>query len=67
MTGLVGAAGGLGGFLLPFGFGALQQRTGSFAVGFLLLSLVLVATAHAAHSRCRSWSTSVNSSLAVAR
>ena len=38
MTGLVGAAGGLGGFLLPFGFGALEGSTGTFAFGFLAVA-----------------------------
>ena len=40
MTGIVGAAGGLGGFLLPFGFGALQGATGTFAIAFLLVAAV---------------------------
>jgi len=40
MTGLVGAAGGLGGFLLPFGFGALAGSTGTFAFGFLAVAAI---------------------------
>ena len=40
MTGLVGAAGGLGGFLLPFGFGALQGATGTFAYGFAIVAVI---------------------------
>ncbi len=40
MTGLVGAAGGLGGFLLPFGFGALEGSTGTFAFGFLAVAAI---------------------------
>jgi NNP family nitrate/nitrite transporter-like MFS transporter len=39
-TGLVGAAGGLGGFLLPTALGALKQATGSFGPGFLAFALV---------------------------
>lgn len=39
VTGLVGAAGGLGGFFPPLLVGALYQATGHFSVGFLLLSL----------------------------
>src|SRR5437016_9015538 len=31
LTGLVGAAGGLGGFFLPFLLGAIKQRTGQYA------------------------------------
>lgn len=37
-TGLIGAAGGLGGFLLPSLLGALKGITGTFAAGFLCLS-----------------------------
>lgn len=33
ITGLVGAAGGIGGFLLPSMFGMLKDKTGSFAAG----------------------------------
>ena len=40
MTGLVGAAGGLGGFLLPFGFGSLQGATGTFALAFFVVAAV---------------------------
>ena len=40
MTGLVGAAGGLGGFLLPFGFGAIRGSTGTFTTAFLLVAAV---------------------------
>ena len=41
-TGIVGAAGGLGGFLLPSLLGAVKDRTGSFGLGFALFgSLVL--------------------------
>lgn len=39
VTGLVGAAGGLGGFFPPLALGVLQDRTGTFAPGFLLLAL----------------------------
>ena len=38
-TGLIGAAGGLGGFLLPSLLGILKGMTGSFGAGFLLLGL----------------------------
>ncbi|PTM57875.1 MFS transporter [Desmospora activa] len=44
MTGIVGAAGGLGGFFLPSLLGALKQATGTFASGFLVITcLVAVA------------------------
>jgi MFS transporter, NNP family, nitrate/nitrite transporter len=39
VTGLVGAAGGLGGFFPPLVLGALKQATGSFTGGFVLLAL----------------------------
>jgi len=39
-TGIVGAAGGLGGFLLPTALGAAKQATGSFGVGFLGFALL---------------------------
>jgi MFS transporter, NNP family, nitrate/nitrite transporter len=35
VTGIIGAAGGLGGFFLPFGFGILKGRTGSYGPGFI--------------------------------
>lgn len=42
-TGVVGAAGGLGGFLLPAGLGMAKGATGSFAFGWLCFSLVGLA------------------------
>ncbi|WP_042160777.1 nitrate/nitrite transporter [Paenibacillus gorillae] len=38
VTGIVGAAGGIGGYLLPLILGGLYQSTGSYAPGFLILS-----------------------------
>lgn len=38
VTGLVGAAGGLGGFFPPLAVGLIKQITGNFSTGFLLLS-----------------------------
>jgi MFS transporter, NNP family, nitrate/nitrite transporter len=38
VTGLVGAAGGLGGFFPPLLMGAVRDATGSYAIGFMLLS-----------------------------
>lgn len=37
VTGLVGAAGGLGGFFPPLVLGIIKQQTGSFTLGFVLL------------------------------
>jgi NNP family nitrate/nitrite transporter-like MFS transporter len=55
MTGLVGAAGGLGGFLLPFALGSLQGSTGTFAAGFLVFSVAAVAASLAVGRRQRVW------------
>jgi NNP family nitrate/nitrite transporter-like MFS transporter len=43
LTGVVGAAGGLGGFVLPNVLGGLRQLSGSFAGGFLLFALAGLA------------------------
>jgi NNP family nitrate/nitrite transporter-like MFS transporter len=43
VSGLVGAAGGLGGFFPPLVVGALRQSTGSFTPGFVLLSIFAAA------------------------
>ena len=43
VTGFVGAAGGLGGFLPPLVMGGVFQVTGSFAIGLMLLSPVALA------------------------
>jgi len=40
LTGIVGAAGGIGGFLLPNMLGKLKQETASFAPGFVLFALM---------------------------
>jgi len=37
VTGLVGAAGGLGGFFPPLVLGIIKEQTGSFTLGFVLL------------------------------
>lgn len=39
-SGLIGAAGGLGGFLLSAGFGGLNHLTGTFAAGFVVLGVI---------------------------
>ncbi|MFI5304834.1 MAG: nitrate/nitrite transporter [Nitrospiria bacterium] len=41
MTGIVGAAGGLGGFFLPTLFGFLKEKSGSFGGGFFLFSFLI--------------------------
>ena len=42
MTGLVGAAGGLGGFLLPSLLGVIKDKTGQYGIGILLFAAVFV-------------------------
>jgi NNP family nitrate/nitrite transporter-like MFS transporter len=37
VTGVVGAAGGLGGFFLPTWLGAAKDMTGSYGIGLMLL------------------------------
>jgi NNP family nitrate/nitrite transporter-like MFS transporter len=39
VTGIVGAAGGLGGFFPPLILGLIKQQTGSFTMGFVLLGV----------------------------
>ncbi|MFY0781226.1 nitrate/nitrite transporter [Peribacillus simplex] len=40
ITGIVGAAGGVGGFLVPNILGTLKQITGTYATGFLVFSVI---------------------------
>ena len=42
VTGLVGAAGGLGGFFPPLLLGVVKRETGSFAIGFALLAVFAI-------------------------
>jgi MFS transporter, NNP family, nitrate/nitrite transporter len=49
MTGLVGAAGGIGGFLLPSLLGSMKDMTGSFTTGFLLLAIISAGGLWAGH------------------
>lgn len=44
-SGIVGAAGGFGGFLLPFGLGVLKDLTGTFQSGLWLFSAVAAVAA----------------------
>nr|WP_163874674.1 nitrate/nitrite transporter [Paenibacillus favisporus] len=44
VTGIVGAAGGFGGYLLPLVLGGLYESTGSYTPGFLILSGVAIAS-----------------------
>lgn len=55
VTGIVGAAGGLGGFFLPTLLGGLKQFTGTFAGGFLIFGLVSLACAGLLIVVSRAW------------
>ncbi|HET7352182.1 MAG TPA: MFS transporter, partial [Marmoricola sp.] len=44
VTGLVGAAGGLGGFVPPLLMGYIYGRTDSYSLGLLLLSITAALT-----------------------
>jgi MFS transporter, NNP family, nitrate/nitrite transporter len=59
ITGFVGAAGGLGGFVPPLVMGAVFQMTGSFVVGWLLLALVALGGVAFTRTRLRSGARSV--------
>ena len=45
VTGLIGAIGGVGGFLLPTLLGSVRQATGSFAFGFVVLASIAAIAA----------------------
>ena len=59
LTGIVGAAGGVGGFLLPSMLGAIKDRTGQYGVGFGICALSVFAGAlvllHLGHGWLASW------------
>jgi NNP family nitrate/nitrite transporter-like MFS transporter len=55
MTGIVGAAGGFGGFLLPSLFGLLRDRAGTFALGFAMFSAVALAASAILALLSRPW------------
>ena len=55
LTGLVGAAGGIGGFFLPNALGGLKHLTGSYATGFALFAAVSFASSLAIWVVGHSW------------
>ncbi|MGI8686091.1 MAG: nitrate/nitrite transporter [Acidimicrobiales bacterium] len=65
MTGLVGAAGGVGGFLLPFALGSLKGSTGSFTAGFAVVALAVGTASYYVNRRQRVWATSWDIEVAV--
>jgi NNP family nitrate/nitrite transporter-like MFS transporter len=55
ITGLVGAAGGLGGFFLPMFLGFFKDITGSFGVGFMLFALASLSALVSLRTVQRKW------------
>ena len=56
MTGIVGAFGGLGGFLLPnYILGPLKQATGSHVAGFMTLACIVLTVTLVFYAVSRSW------------
>ncbi len=55
LTGIVGAAGGIGGFFLPNLLGGLKQWTATFAGGFLIFAVVGFACAALLAVASRTW------------
>jgi NNP family nitrate/nitrite transporter-like MFS transporter len=55
MTGLVGAAGGVGGYYLNFALGNLRDATGSYASGFFAFALITVVALVALRSIAPAW------------
>jgi len=64
MTGIVGAAGGFGGFLLPSMMGAIKDATGSFGVGFAVLAFVALSGSAVLLALGRVWRTTWNAESA---
>jgi NNP family nitrate/nitrite transporter-like MFS transporter len=68
MTGIVGAAGGIGGFYLPVVMGIARESTGSYQLGFaafgLLAALAFVLIA-AAHQQWLQWAAPQDSQLSL--
>ncbi|HTI15936.1 MAG TPA: nitrate/nitrite transporter [Dictyobacter sp.] len=68
VTGIVGACGGVGGFLLPLILGSFKQTTGSYAFGWgtlAALALVALLVLRVLTSRYRGWCTRWLSTVAL--
>jgi MFS transporter, NNP family, nitrate/nitrite transporter len=56
VTGVVGAAGGLGGFLLPSVLGLTKEASGSFSPGLVAFATAALIAAGAVRFAARGWS-----------
>ncbi|HCG40482.1 MAG TPA: MFS transporter [Pseudomonas sp.] len=66
MTGLVGMAGGIGGFLLTAGLGAVKQSTGDYQLGLWLFASLGVLAWFGLHGVKRRWRTTWGSAAVTA-
>lgn len=64
ITGLIGAAGGIGGFYLPVVLGMVKQATSSYHAGFALFAGLAVTAAFLVHARARRWMAATQSASA---
>ncbi len=58
LTGVIGAAGGLGGFMLPTLLGAARDATGTYATGLIMFAITTLVATIALLEVGRHWSTS---------
>lgn len=66
MTGLIGMAGGIGGFLLAAGLGAIKQSTGDYQLGLWLFASLGVVAWFGLHGVKRRWRTTWGSAAFTA-
>ena len=66
MTGLIGMAGGIGGFLLAAGLGAIKQSTGDYQLGLWLFASLGVIAWFGLHGVKRRWRTTWGSAAFTA-
>nr|WP_298143201.1 nitrate/nitrite transporter [uncultured Pseudomonas sp.] len=66
MTGLIGMAGGVGGFLLAAGLGAIKQQTGDYQLGLWLFASLGVLAWFGLHGVKRRWRTTWGSAAVTA-
>jgi len=65
MTGIVGAAGGFGGFLLPSMLGVIKDQTGTFGFGFAIIAALVLCGAGALVYLGRVWRESWSEESAI--